>query len=97
MKEKYQGREQVHTANGQGMNISHVGHTIVNSPSKGREQIIATVLKKKDVEIYSLLGQTPKRILPFFFSSTAEKPSSLFFRPSNRSSTRSTHRGRTLT
>jgi hypothetical protein len=34
MKEKYQGHEQDHTANGQGMNISHVGHTIVNSPSK---------------------------------------------------------------
>jgi hypothetical protein len=34
MKEKYTGREQIHAANGQGMNISHVGHAIVNTPSK---------------------------------------------------------------
>jgi histone deacetylase 1/2 len=34
MKEKYKGRDQIHTANGQGMNISHVGHAIVKSPSR---------------------------------------------------------------
>jgi histone deacetylase 1/2 len=34
MKEKYKGREQIHTAIGQGMRISLVGHAIVNTPSK---------------------------------------------------------------
>jgi histone deacetylase 1/2 len=34
MKEKYNGREKIHAANGTGMDISHVGHAFVNSPSK---------------------------------------------------------------
>jgi hypothetical protein len=34
MREKYNGREQIHMANGQGMSISHVGHAIVDTPSK---------------------------------------------------------------
>jgi hypothetical protein len=34
MKEKYNGRDQIHAANGEGMSISHVGHAIVNTPSQ---------------------------------------------------------------
>jgi histone deacetylase 1/2 len=34
MKEKYTGLEQIHAANGQGMSIRHVGHAIVDTPSK---------------------------------------------------------------
>jgi hypothetical protein len=34
MKEKYNGRDKIHAANGTGMNISNVGHAFVNSPLK---------------------------------------------------------------
>ncbi|BAB90546.1 putative rice retrotransposon retrofit gag/pol polyprotein [Oryza sativa Japonica Group] len=33
-KEKYNGGEQIHTASGAGMDISHIGHTIVHTPSR---------------------------------------------------------------
>jgi histone deacetylase 1/2 len=33
MREKYGGRDQVHVANGSGMHISNIGHTILSSPS----------------------------------------------------------------
>lgn len=33
-KEKYGGRDQVHAANGSGMNISNIGHTILRSPTR---------------------------------------------------------------
>jgi hypothetical protein len=34
MKEKYNGRDKIHAANGAGMNISHIGYAFVDSPSK---------------------------------------------------------------
>jgi histone deacetylase 1/2 len=34
MKEKYHGRDKINAANGAGMNISHIGHALVKSPSK---------------------------------------------------------------
>lgn len=34
IKDKYHGGEQIHTANGSGMGISHIGHTIVHTPNK---------------------------------------------------------------
>jgi hypothetical protein len=33
MHEKYKGKEQIHSANGAGMRISHIGHSVVNTPS----------------------------------------------------------------
>ena len=33
VKEKYNGGEQIHTASGAGMDISHVGNTVVHTPS----------------------------------------------------------------
>jgi hypothetical protein len=32
-KEKYMGEEQIHTASGSGMKISHIGHTTIYTPS----------------------------------------------------------------
>jgi hypothetical protein len=32
MKKKYQGNDQIHTASGTGMDISHIGHTTVHTP-----------------------------------------------------------------
>lgn len=34
MAEKYRGRDQVHNANGEGMEICHVGHSIVKTPHR---------------------------------------------------------------
>jgi hypothetical protein len=33
-REKYKGTDQIHTASGEGMNIKHIGHTIVPTPSR---------------------------------------------------------------
>lgn len=33
VREKYNGRDQVHTANGAGMSISNIGHTVLHTPS----------------------------------------------------------------
>lgn len=33
-KEKYKGGDQIHTANGSGMGISHIGRTTVHTPSR---------------------------------------------------------------
>ena len=32
--DKYNGRDQVHAANGTGMEISNIGHTTLHTPSK---------------------------------------------------------------
>jgi hypothetical protein len=34
VKNKYHGSDQIHTANGTGMDISHIGHTTVHTPSR---------------------------------------------------------------
>jgi hypothetical protein len=34
MREKYGGRDQVHTANGSGMKISNIGHATLHSPNR---------------------------------------------------------------
>ena len=34
MSEKYHGQDQVHNANGEGMEINHIGHAIVKTPSR---------------------------------------------------------------
>jgi histone deacetylase 1/2 len=34
VRDKYRGGDQVHVANGSGMKISHVGHSIVQSPTR---------------------------------------------------------------
>jgi hypothetical protein len=33
LREKYTGKEQIHGANGAGMKISHIGHSVVNTPT----------------------------------------------------------------
>ena len=33
VRDKYKGQDQVHTASGSGMEISHIGHSVVNTPS----------------------------------------------------------------
>jgi hypothetical protein len=33
VRNKYNGTDQVHIANGSGMNISHIGHSIIPTPS----------------------------------------------------------------
>jgi hypothetical protein len=33
-REKYNGGDQVHTANGSGMDISHIGHSIIHTPAR---------------------------------------------------------------
>jgi hypothetical protein len=57
MKEKYNGREKIHAANGTGMDISHVGHAFVNSPSKQlhlRNVLHVPSAKKNLVSIHRL-------------------------------------------
>ena len=34
MKEKYRGKEQIHTASGEGMEIRHIGHSSFSTPSR---------------------------------------------------------------
>lgn len=34
MREKYSGREQIHTTSGAGMMIDQIGHSIINTPTK---------------------------------------------------------------
>jgi len=34
IRDKYNGRDQVHTANGSGMRISNIGHLVLRTPSK---------------------------------------------------------------
>lgn len=34
MREKYSGNEQIHTASGSGMSISHVGHSVLHTPDR---------------------------------------------------------------
>jgi hypothetical protein len=34
IREKYNGPDQVHAANGSGMNISHIGHSVISTPNK---------------------------------------------------------------
>jgi hypothetical protein len=34
VRDKYHGQDQVHTANGSGMKISSIGHTILRTPHK---------------------------------------------------------------
>jgi hypothetical protein len=34
VREKYNGGDQVHTANGVGMNIRHIGHSTIHTPDK---------------------------------------------------------------
>lgn len=34
IREKYNGQDQVHAANGSGMNISHIGHSVISTPNK---------------------------------------------------------------
>jgi hypothetical protein len=34
VREKYGGRDQVHTANGAGMNISNIGHATLHTPNR---------------------------------------------------------------
>ena len=34
MKEKYRGKDQIHTASGEGMGIRHIGHSIFNTPKR---------------------------------------------------------------
>jgi hypothetical protein len=33
LRKKYIGKEQIHGANGAGMKISHIGHSVVNAPT----------------------------------------------------------------
>lgn len=49
-REEYHGREQVHTANGLGMNISHIGRTILSTQSSkplllGNILCVPTIMK----------------------------------------------------
>ena len=34
MKEKYRGKDQIHTASGEGMGIRHIGHSVFNTSQK---------------------------------------------------------------
>ena len=34
MKERYRGKDQIHTASGEGMRINHIGHSIFNTPRR---------------------------------------------------------------
>ena len=34
MKEKYRGKDQIHTASGEGMSIRHIGHSIFRTPRR---------------------------------------------------------------
>jgi len=39
-RDKYHGREQIHAANGQGMEINNVGHTFLHSPNLHLKNIL---------------------------------------------------------
>jgi histone deacetylase 1/2 len=55
--EKYNGGDQVHTANGAGMNIRHIGHSTIHTPDKNlnpRNILHVPITKKK-----SCLGTSP--------------------------------------
>lgn len=52
--DKYNGKDQIHTASGAGMNISHIGYSTVHSPSRN--------LHLNNV----LLFQWPQKILFLF-------------------------------
>lgn len=34
VRDKYKGKDQIHTASDVGMNISHIGHAIIKTPSR---------------------------------------------------------------
>ena len=34
VRDKYHGNDQIHTANGEGMEIKHIGHSIVRTPGR---------------------------------------------------------------
>uniref|UniRef100_A0A453NPZ7 Retrovirus-related Pol polyprotein from transposon TNT 1-94-like beta-barrel domain-containing protein n=1 Tax=Aegilops tauschii subsp. strangulata TaxID=200361 RepID=A0A453NPZ7_AEGTS len=34
MREKYRGQDHIHTASGEGMKISHIGHSIIKTPRR---------------------------------------------------------------
>lgn len=55
---KYNGGDQVHTASGSGMDIAHIGHSIIRSPT--RDLILSNVLhvpaaSKNLVSVHKLL------------------------------------------
>lgn len=60
MKEKYNGGEQIHTASGAGMDISHIGHAIVHNPNSRnihlRNVLYVPQAKKNLVSVHRLVN-----------------------------------------
>jgi histone deacetylase 1/2 len=58
VKEKYNGGEQIHTASGAGMDISHVGHTVVHTPSRNihlKNVLYVPQTKKSLISVHRLV------------------------------------------
>jgi histone deacetylase 1/2 len=56
-REKYNGGDQVHTANGAGMNIRHIGHSTIHTPDKNlnlRNILHVPITKKNLVSVHRL-------------------------------------------
>jgi hypothetical protein len=57
VREKYNGGDQVHTANGVGMNIRHIGHSTIHTPDKNlnlRNILHVPITKKNLVSVHRL-------------------------------------------
>jgi hypothetical protein len=57
IRDKYKGNDQVHTANGAGMNISHIGHSIIKLPHQNlmlKNVLYILEANKNLVSVYKL-------------------------------------------
>jgi hypothetical protein len=72
VRNKYQGGDQIHTASGAGMDISHIGHAIVNTPHHPiqlKNILYALRIKKNLISIHRLTVDNSIfiELHPFFF------------------------------
>jgi histone deacetylase 1/2 len=84
IRDRYNGNEQVHAANGAGMDISHVGHSILQSPHSqiDLKNILHVPKTNKSLVSVHRLARDNNAFLEFHpnhFSSRSRGPRGLFF------------------